>query len=211
MIVAIADASAAFTAPIILYARYSVATDFIPQGRNRMSFILAKAAAGESADMVARRIGEQTGLQALSTPAFAWKTVIYFLKNTGIPINFGVTIILGLIVGIAIVGLTFAMFVSDNIRQYAALKAMGTGGLTLSGMVLLQAAVVGGLGYAIGSGLAALFFTFATRGESALRGFIYPWWVAALVLGLIVVVMLLATFASLRRVLAIDPASVFRA
>ena len=207
---AIIEASPAFTAPIVIYTRYSLATGFVPQGRNRLGFVLAHSLPGQDPDKVAKEIAERTGLGALSSDAFAWKTIRYYLANTGIPINFGIVILLGVIVGVAIVGLTFFMFVSDNIRQYAALKAMGTSGATLARMVLLQAAVVGGIGFAFGTAFAAAFFQFATRPDSELRGMNLPWWIVVLVAVLMVLVLLGATFASLRRVMVIDPAIVFR-
>jgi putative ABC transport system permease protein len=208
VISAITDASAAFTANIIMYAPYSRATAYSPQGRNSVSFILARAAQGQDPRDVAAKISTQTGLQALSTTDFRWKTIKFFLQNTGIPISFGVVILLGVVVGVAIVGLTFNIFIAENLRQYGALKAMGLSDLHLVGLVLLQALVVGAVGYGIGIGVAAMFFHFATQGE--LRGFYLPWWIAAGVAGLTVLIMALATIASLRRVVVLDPAIVFR-
>jgi len=208
VISAITDASAAFTANIIMYAPYSRATAYSPQGRNSVSFILARAAQGHDPRDVAAKISTQTGLQALSTADFRWKTIKFFLQNTGIPISFGVVILLGVVVGVAIVGLTFNIFIAENLRQYGALKAMGLSDLHLVGLVLLQALVVGAVGYGIGIGVAAMFFHFATQGE--LRGFYLPWWIAAGVAGLTVLIMALATIASLRRVVVLDPAIVFR-
>jgi putative ABC transport system permease protein len=43
-----------------------------------------------------------------------------------------------------------------------------------------------------------------------MRGFNLPWWIAAGDAGLTLIIMLAATFASLRRVLVLDPAIVFR-
>ncbi len=210
VIVAITQASAAFSANIIIHAPFTRAVTFLPQGRDTLSFVLARAAPGRSAASVAQAISRQTGLQALSAADFRWKTISFYLANTGIPISFGLVIVLGVFVGIAVVGLTFNTFVAENIRQYGALKAMGLSDLRLTGLVLLQGAVVGLVGYGLGLGIAALFFNFATQPPGALRGFNLPWWIAAgdaVVTGLIV---LLAMFASLRRVLVLDPAIVFR-
>ena len=150
-------------------------------------------------------------MQALSAADFRWKTISFYLANTGIPISFGLVIVLGVFVGIAVVGLTFNTFVAENIRQYGALKAMGLSDLRLVGLVLLQGMVVGLVGYGLGLGLAAAFFNFATQPPGALRGFSLPWWVAAGDAGLTALIVLLAMFASLRRVLVLDPAIVFRA
>src|SRR5690606_33967734 len=94
-------------------------------------------------------IEERTGLKALTSDEFRWKTMMYFLRNTGIPVNFGTVVLLGVVVGIAVVGLTFNMFVTENLKQYAALKAMGLTNGRLITMVVLQATVVGAIGYVL--------------------------------------------------------------
>jgi putative ABC transport system permease protein len=211
VIVAITGAAAAFTANIIIHAPYSRAVNYLPQGRDTLSFVLARAQTGRDPAAVARAIAGRTGLQALSSADFRWKTIAFYLGHTGIPISFGLVIVLGVVVGVAVVGLTFNMFVAENVRQYGALKAMGLSDLRLVGLVLLQGAVVGLIGYGIGLGLAASFFEFATRPPGALREFVLPWWVAAGDAGLTALIVLLAMVASLRRVLVLDPAIVFRA
>src|SRR4029077_15154940 len=98
------------------------------------------------------------GLQALPRDQLAWKTIRYFLSSTGIPVNFGITIVLGFIVGVAIAGQTFYLFTVENLRQFGALKAMGVCNGRILGMISLQAIVVGLIGYGIGMGLTAGFF-----------------------------------------------------
>ena len=70
-------------------------------------------------------------------------TIDYYMKRTGIPINFGITVALGFIVGGAIAGQTFYLFTLENLKQFGSLKAMGVSNLRLVGMILLQALVVG--------------------------------------------------------------------
>ena len=86
-----------------------------------------------------------------------YKTIKYYLIYTGIPINFGITVFLGFLVGTAIAGQTFYNFTIENLKQFGALKAMGASNLRIVAMILLQAAVVGVLGYGIGVGLSTLF------------------------------------------------------
>ena len=64
---------------------------------------------------------------------------------------------LGFLVGTAIAGQTFYNFTIENLKQFGALKAMGATNGRIVGMILLQAMVVGLLGYGMGVGLAALF------------------------------------------------------
>ena len=67
------------------------------------------------------------------------------------------------------VGQTFYIFVLENLRQFGALKAMGVANLTILRMVLLQAMVVAGIGYAIGIGLCAGFFEITSLSRSTAR------------------------------------------
>ena len=52
-------------------------------------------------------------------------TIDYYLRYTGIPFNFGITALLGFLVGTAIAGQTFYNFTIENLKQFGALKAMG--------------------------------------------------------------------------------------
>jgi putative ABC transport system permease protein len=132
------------------------------------------------------------------------------MKRTGIPVNFGITVALGFIVGAAVVGQTYYIFVLENLRQFGALKAMGVANSTIFRMVILQASVVASIGYAIGIGLCAGFFEVSSRISINLRGFELPWQVAVGTAGAIVVIILVASIASVRRVMVVDPAIVFR-
>ena len=81
----------------------------------------------------------------------------YFVAR--LPVNFGITITIALIVGAVVAGQTFYLFTIENLRQFGALKAIGITNWRLVGMVLLQAAAVGVIGFSIGTGMAAEFFT----------------------------------------------------
>jgi putative ABC transport system permease protein len=210
VVAAISDAAPAFAAQVIIHARYTQAVSYVPSGRNQLSFILTKATEGAHPSDVARAIEDRTGLKAHSAEEFSRRTVRYYLRNTGIPMSFATTILLGVLVGSAIVGLTFNMFVSDNLPHYAMLKVIGVSDIRIAGLVLLQAAVVGSLGYSMGTGLAAAFFEFACTPTSALRGFVLPWWIAAGVAAAIALLILLSTLVSLRRVFVVEPATIFR-
>ena len=170
--------------------------------------MLAEAAPGQNAAEVCRRIEERTGLQALTSSQFIWKTISYYMQKTGIPINFGITVFLGFLVGTAIAGQTFYLFTVENIRQFGALKAMGTSNWTILLMVLAQGAQVGVVGYGLGVGLAAIF-GWIVKGATRLS-FFMPWQVLAITAAAVFVIVLVASLLSIRKVLVVDPAIVFR-
>lgn len=209
-VVAITEALPGFTAPVIVYTRLSQALSYVPGGRNRLSFILVEAEPGRDPRAIARAISAQTGLLALTTPEFQRRTIDYVLNNTGIAPSFGVVIALGAVVGILVTGLTFTLFVNDNLKQFAVLKAMGLSNWRLLGMVLAQALVVAFIGYAIGLWIASGFFDAVNQPFSDLKGFWLPWQIATMVAGATAVIVSLASLLAIRRVLRLDPATVFR-
>jgi putative ABC transport system permease protein len=208
-IVAIVDASPAFSTNLTVFTRYSLATVYTNPGRNTLSFIVAKAAEGEDPAAVAERISAQTELKSITSARFRQESINYLLANTGIPVSFGTVVLLGAVIGVAIVGLTFNQFIMENLRQFAALKAIGIRNTRLLGMTLAQATFVGVIGYGFGLGAAAAFFRF-TANVDALRGFYLLPEVAIVVAVLVMLIVFASTLASMRRVLIVDPATVFR-
>src|SRR6266705_1772510 len=157
-IVGISDASAPFVSWPVMHTRYSQAVNFVGRERTQLSYVLVRPQPGVDAKELGRRIVAQTGLRARTTNEFRWDCIRYYLKNTGIPVNFGITIAIALIVGTVVAGQTFYLFTVENLKQFGALKAIGVTNWRLTGMVLLQAFSVGALGFSLGTGMAAAFF-----------------------------------------------------
>ncbi len=209
LVVGICEAAAPFQTFPVVFTRYSQALQFVPPERKRLSFILADTQPGADVEQVCRRIQAQTGLLALTREQFMWRTIGYYLRSTGIPVNFGITIALGFLVGTAIAGQTFYLFTLENLRQFGALKAMGLNNWRLVVMILFQAALVGSIGYGLGMGMAAGFFE-ATKDVPHLAGFFLPWQVAAFTALAVVMIVVLSSLVSIHRVLVLEPAIVFR-
>ena len=210
VIVGICETSAPFQTMPVVIACYSQATGFVARERNQLSFVVGAPMPGVSPAEACRRITAQTGLMAMTYREFVWLTIKYYLENTGIPVNFGITIALGFVVGTAIAGQTFYLFTLENLRHFGALKAMGVNNRRITGMVLLQALVIGLIGYSLGVGMAVAFFEITSRTLPDLRGISIPWQIAAGSGGVMFVIMALASLLSLRKVVLLEPAVVFR-
>jgi putative ABC transport system permease protein len=210
-VVGICKSSPSFQTYPIAYTLYSRATLYAPQERRLMSFILAQCEPGVSPQEVAERIHERTGLQAHTGEAFSRMTVSYYMRRTGIPVNFGITMLLGFIIGAAIAGQTFYLFTLDNLKQFGALKAMGVSNIRIIGMVLFQALVVGVLGYAVGVGLASVTEEILAAKVKGIPLAAYmAWQLPVASAAAASLIMIAAALFSLRRVLQLEPASVFR-
>ncbi len=207
-VVGICQVSRTFQSQPVLYTTYSRATTFAPRERKLLSFILVKARPGADHEALCDRIRRNTGLAAYTAPDFKWLTVRYFLKYTGIPINFGIAVALGFLVGTAIAGQTFYNFTLDNLRQFGALKAMGATNRRLLAMIVLQALMVGWIGYGLGIGLAALFGRATGNTELA---FYMPWQLLVISGGAVTVICVLSALLSIWKVVRLEPAIVFKA
>jgi putative ABC transport system permease protein len=218
VIVGICKARPTFQTFPIVYARYAQSVLYVPRERKVLSFVLAQPQDGLSAQEVCRRIEEHTqaspgkpGLKAVTRDQFMRITIDYYMKRTGIPINFGITVALGFVVGAAIAGQTFYLFTVENLKQFGALKAMGVSNLRLIGMSLLQALVVGAVGYGLGVGGAVLFgLTMEAAAKTVPPAFNMTWHILVMTAAAVTVIVFLASLLSIRKVLVLEPAVVFK-
>src|SRR2546430_150758 len=197
-IVGISDASAPFLSVPIMPTRYSEAVNFVGRERTQLSFIIARPLPGTSPAELAERIAARTSLRARTTQQFMWDGIGYYLRNTGIPVNFGITILVALIVGTVVAGQTFYLFTVENLKQFGALKAMGVTNPRLVGMILLQAVSGAALGFGLGTGMAATFFEIF-RHKLATPGIVLLWQCEGLTGACILFVVAMASIPSIPR------------
>lgn len=206
----IVDSVPTFTAQVTLYTRYSNALNYVPGTRNRLSFVLVRSDGSISADELTKRITAQTGLKARTSEDFTSDGVNFIVENTGIPINFGITVILGVVVGVAIVGLTLSLFLRDNIKQFGMLKAIGVTNRKIMDMVAAQSFLVILIGYGLGLAMATAFIGLGAANNDAFKGFYMLWEIPLITLGLVLAIVGVTSHIAMRGVLNTDPASVFR-
>lgn len=207
-IVGVAKTKLSFTGNPYVFTTYDRAVQYAPGQRKMLSCVLVAPQEGQDAATVARRIEKETGLKAFTKDEFAWATIWWTMKNTGIPIAFGGTVLLGFIVGLAICSQTFYAFVLENLRHLGALKAMGASDGVLTRMLLVQAFTVGIIGYGCGTG-AATFAGFMLRQRDT-PPFFMP---LALPLAVLAIILLICAFAAvlgIRKIRQLEPAVVFR-
>ncbi|MGZ5003515.1 MAG: ABC transporter permease, partial [Chthoniobacterales bacterium] len=192
----------------VIYTTYSHATTIAPQERKLLSFVIAKTKEGADAATVRARIRSTIGLAAYTPNEFKKLTFWYFLKYTGMPFNFLTVVTLGFIVGIAISGMTFYNFTLDNLRYFGTLKAMGTNNRKLLRMISLEAAVVGAVGYGLGIGAASAWGGILS-GRTQIA-FMLPWPLLFVSAAAVLIICVGAAALSIRKVIKLEPAMVFR-
>ena len=207
-VVGICESERSFLGQPYVFTTYDRALAFAPQERKMLSFVLVQPKAGVPPSELVERIRKIPGLGAFTSDDFFAHTIQWYVRNTGIPVSFGTVVVLGVIVGIAIAGQTFYLFIHENLRFMAALKAMGAKTGTLARMVFLQAFAVGFAGYGLGVGIAAVF------GFGVLKGgeppFYLPWQILVFTGAVIIFICCFSALIGLLKIVRAEPAVVFK-
>ncbi len=206
-VVGICSVSRTFQSQPLIYTTYKRALSFVPGERKLLSFVLVKSNETITPSELAAKITSITGLAAYTKEDFSRLTIGYYLKNTGIPINFGFAVFLGLLVGAAISGLIFYNFVSDNLKYLSLFAVMGASRALLIKMSLLQAVWVAFIGWGIGSGSSALLGFLLRNSELTL----HFTWTVFLGTGIIIfIICIVALLISIRRIFNIELWTMFK-
>jgi len=215
-VVGICKAMRSFTGGPYVWTTYERALQYTPPQRKMLTAVIAAPIDGMTVDEAAKQIEKDTGLRAYVNRDFGednrdfnTATVWWYVKNTGIPISFGTTVVIGFIVGVAISCQTFYAFVLDNLKHLGALKAMGMSNFRLSIMLIVQAITVGTIGFGLGLGATAFFALGALKNGQP--PFFMPWQIPVFAFGVIQLICMLAALMGIIRLSLYEPAMVFRA
>ncbi len=176
-----------------------------PNGR--VAYLLAKVSQPGEAKAAAaalNRVGAARGFEALTAKAFARRTTLYWLVESGAGIAFLFGSVVAVLVAVVITSQTLAAAVAGSLKEYAALRALGFSMRALRRIVLAQSAWVGVAGLAAGGFLTFLLVLVARVG--AIPVVLSPAMIAVAA-ALIFVTALGSGALALRRVGQADPAT----
>ncbi len=176
-------------------------------GIDRVTYVLARAEPGVSSEELAAELRRLPSVDALPAAEFSRRTQRSWIYGTGLGIGLLVTAALGLVVGLVIVGQTIYTMTIEKRREYGTLKALGYSGASLSGIVLVQSAVLGLLGYVLGMFASVAFWRTIRVQGVAIE--LTPE-IAMLAVGFTAALCAFASISSILRLLRMEPAMVFQ-
>ncbi|HEY9669889.1 MAG TPA: ABC transporter permease [Waterburya sp.] len=175
-----------------------------------VNYILIKAKPGEDLQALKKKLeAALTNTHAYTRDEFIRKNQAYWQKRTGVGFILGLGAVVGIIVGVIIVGQILYSSVTDHLKEFGTLKAMGASDWTVYSVIIEQAVWMAVMGYipsmALCYGVAT--WTYATQGILIL---ITP--VSSSVIFALTITMCVgsAIFA-IQKVTRLDPAIVFKA
>jgi putative ABC transport system permease protein len=177
-------------------------------GPDEITYVLVRCSPGYTPEEVRDRLrAELSHVEVLTSWEFALRTMMYWMLETGLGITVVLTAILGLVVSVVVTSQTLFTVTQEHLSNYATLAAVGFGQNQLLSCVIMQGLVLTSGGVFIGSMLFAVAAYFSKRTPLPLETL--PEVYAGLVV-VFVVSSLAGAFLSMRSVLRLDPATVFR-
>jgi putative ABC transport system permease protein len=176
--------------------------------RDSCCYFLVKAKPGIDIPSLCAQIRERVPqVDVYDRASYSWMCMNFWLTRTGIGISFGLAAFLGLLVGMAVVAQTLFATVTERIKEFGTLKAMGADDGCIGRFLTAQALGNAGLGSTIG----LLGSVLISRAASSARApVVLTGTVAVVSVVLMVVVCIVASWLPYWRIRQIDPASVLR-
>jgi putative ABC transport system permease protein len=203
-----ADAASFTTAPIS-FMDYRNAQELTQILRGKTTYILVKLAPGADSGAVAAEIRKRLPYNDVySREEWARRSRAYWIVSTGLGMNMGVTVFLGILVGIVVVGQTLYTSAVEHVKEFGTVKAIGGSNWDIYRILGEQALIAAILGYLVG-GLICLGMR-PVMARLALNVLVSPAFAGTVFVGTLAMC-LGAAVLSFRRVADIDPALVFRA
>ena len=198
-----------FTTTPIVFMDFHTAQEQLQTLQGKAQYILVKLEPGADRSVVMAEIRRRLPYNDVHTKnEWARRSRSYWVVSTGLGMNMGITVFLGVLVGIVVVAQTLYTSAVEHVKEFGTVKAIGGSNFDIYRILGEQALVAALVGFVLGAAL-----SFAMRPLMAklfLTVLITPGFTAAVFVGT-VLMCLGAAMLSFRRVAGIDPALVFRA
>ena len=197
-----------FTTTPIVFMDFGNAQSLLDQLSGQTTYVLVKVEKGFDPKEVAARLRPMFPFNDVHTrEEWAAASRGYWIESTGLGMSMGVTVFLGILVGVVIVAQTLYTSAVEHIREFGTVKAIGGSNWDIYKILGEQALIAAVCGFALGAGA-----SYAVRPAMAslhLTVLLTPQFSGVVFVGTVAMCLAAALF-SFRRVALIDPALVFR-
>ncbi|MGB8702162.1 MAG: FtsX-like permease family protein [Thermosynechococcaceae cyanobacterium] len=176
---------------------------------DRITYILIRAKPGVDLAQLKQRLEAAVpDTKALTQAELATLTQNYWRDSTGVGFILGLGAVVGIIVGIVVVGQILYSSVTDHLREFGTLKAMGSSDWFIYRIILEQALWMALFGYLPGMGLVLLVGSWTQKAQ-AVQILVGPM-TAGGVFFLTLIMCSGAAIFAIQKVTRLDPAMVFK-
>jgi putative ABC transport system permease protein len=200
--------AASFTTAPILFMDYKTAQEQLQTLQGKTQYILVRLAPGASAAAVKAEIARRLPYNDVYLrDEWARRSRSYWIVSTGLGMNMGITVFLGILVGIVVVAQTLYTSAVEHVKEFGTVKAIGGSNLDIYRILGEQAVIAAVVGFLLGGAISLAMRPLMAK--LYLNVLVSPAFAGAVFVGT-VLMCLGAAMLSFRRVATIDPALVFR-
>jgi putative ABC transport system permease protein len=200
--------AASFTTAPILFMDYKTAQEQLQTLQGKTHYILVRLAPGADLAAVKAEIARRLPWNDVYLrDEWARRSRSYWVVSTGLGMNMGITVFLGILVGIVVVAQTLYTSAVEHVKEFGTVKAIGGSNLDIYRILGEQAVIAAVVGFVLGGAISLAMRPLMAR--LYLNVLVSPAFAGAVFVGT-VLMCLGAAMLSFRRVATIDPALVFR-
>jgi len=196
-----------FTTTPFVFTAIERARSYIGIARNKATYLLVHVAPGADVGSVRKRLQETLTKAEVLTPAeFSARSRSFWLFGTGAGAALFAGALLGMIVGTVIVAQTLYSSTKDHLNEFATLRAIGSSGLYIHTVIIIQALLSAVIGFCIAA-VIGMIIVVATA-TSALPVYMTPT-LTTIIFLLTVAMCVISAISAIVQVMRMDPAMVF--
>jgi putative ABC transport system permease protein len=143
-----------FTTAPLVFTAFRRAQQYLRWPSDRFTFVMVKLSPGADAADVKERLAALPGVNVHSVTSIVGKAREYWADLTGIGVTFFSMAVMAVLIGFVVTGQILYNSTTQNLREYATLKAMGAANRSVLSLVFWQALITALLGFGLGATLA---------------------------------------------------------
>jgi putative ABC transport system permease protein len=203
------EGAVSFTTTPVVFMDFKTAQEQLQTLQGKTQYVLVRLEPGADRAQVMAEIRRRLPYNDVHTKEeWARRSRAYWAVSTGLGMNMGITVFLGVLVGIVVVAQTLYTSAVEHVKEFGTVKAIGGSNWDIYRILGEQALIAALVGFVVGGALSLGMRPLMAK--LYLNVMLTPGFAAAVFAGT-VFMCLGAAMLSFRRVATIDPALVFRA
>jgi putative ABC transport system permease protein len=198
-----------FLGPPLVFGSYIDVRRYLRYDRTKVGIVFARISKGVDAGSVRNNLRVRfPDLDCWTASEFSTRSRVYWLLQTGAGAALSLAAFLGFSLGLVLVAQTMYALTTENIEEFATLRALGASDRDLYSIVLAQSLICGVVGCT--SGLIAVG-PFVALARSNITWVSVPAWMYGLIPILVLTLCICAARIAVKPAMLIEPGRVFRA
>jgi putative ABC transport system permease protein len=208
-VIGAATGFSSFVGSPYVFTSYADGARYLKLDSDETMFVLVRLASSVKALAVQHALRQRLpDVDVWTRDEFSSRARKYWLTQTGAGGAILMAALLGFCIGLAVVSQAIYSSTMENLEEFATLKALGATRFFIVRVILGQAVICGLVGYAFG---ALITLPLIRMARETIPWVISPPWLPAAVLAPTLAMCAVASMASVRAALLVEPARVFRA